>query len=72
MSPASGCSYTPKRNWNDIPDLLRGNSVKVSVEDGKICNQTTMMRKRLERFGEVVNADDVNGFGRTVVVRSAL
>ena len=32
-----------------VPDLLRAISMKVSVEDGKICNYATM-RKRLERL----------------------
>ena len=27
-----------QRNWNNIPDLLRTMSVKVSVKDGKISN----------------------------------
>ena len=36
--------------------------MKVSVKDGKMCSQT-MMRKRLERFGEVRIVDETNGFG---------
>ena len=36
MSLASGGPYTPQRNWNNIPDLLRTMSVKVSIKDGKI------------------------------------
>ena len=38
MSRASGGPDTPQRNWNDIPDLLRAMSVKVSAKDGKISN----------------------------------
>ena len=52
MSGASGGPDTSQRNWNNIPDLLRTMSVKVSVIGGKISNFTTM-GKRLERFGEV-------------------
>ena len=36
MSGASGGPDTPKKNWNNIPDLLRTMPVKVSVKDGKI------------------------------------
>ena len=36
--------------------------MKVSVEDGKISNSTTM-GKRLERFGEVRIVDETIGFG---------
>ena len=49
-------------NWNNIPDLLRTMSVKVSVKDGKISNQKTM-GIRLERFGEVGIVDKTNDFG---------
>ena len=38
MSCASGGPDTAQRNWDNIPDLLRTMSVKVSVEDGKISN----------------------------------
>ena len=38
MSRASGDPDTPKRNWNNLPDLLRAMSVKASVKDGKISN----------------------------------
>ena len=38
MSWASGGSGTLQRNWNNIPDLLRTMSVKLSVKDGKIFN----------------------------------
>ena len=35
--------------------------MKVSANDGKTSNQTTM-GKRLERFGEVEIVDETNGF----------
>ena len=35
--------------------------MKISIENGKICNQTTM-RERLERFGEVWIIDETDGF----------
>ena len=44
-------------------------SVKVSVIDGKISNQTTM-GKRLERFGEVRIIDETNGFGLEFVEKT--
>ena len=52
MSRASGGPEKPQRNENDIPEPLRAMPVKVSINDGKIRNQT-MMRKRLEWFGLV-------------------
>ena len=52
MSQASGVPDACQRNSNTLSDLLRAIPVKVSLNDGKICNQTTG-RKRLERFGEV-------------------
>ena len=36
MSRGSGGSDTPQRNGNNLPDLLRTISVKLSVKDGKI------------------------------------
>ena len=36
MSQASGVPDTPQRNRNNVADLLRAMSVKVSVKDGKI------------------------------------
>ena len=52
LGRASGCSNTPNWTRNDVPDLQRAmSSTKISVENGKICNQTTM-RERLERVGE--------------------
>ena len=44
-------------------------SVKVSIKDGKISNQT-MMGKRLERFGEVRVVDETNGFGLDFVEKT--
>ena len=60
----------PQRNWNNIPDLLRKMSVKVSVKDGKISNSRTM-GKRLERFGEVRIIDETNGFRLHFVKKTA-
>ena len=42
MGRASGGSSTPTWIRNDILDLLRAMSVKIEVENGKICNKTTM------------------------------
>ena len=36
--------------------------MKISIENGQICNQTTM-RERLERFGEAWIIYETNGFG---------
>ena len=44
-------------------------SVKVSVIDGKISNQTTM-GKRLEQYGEVRIIDETNGFGLDIVEKT--
>ena len=38
MSSVSGGPDMPQRNWNNIPDLLRTISAKLSVKDGKISN----------------------------------
>ena len=67
----SSASEMPQRKRNNIPDLPRAMSMKVSVKDGEICNQKTM-RERLERFGEVGNADDTNGFGLDFVEETHL
>ena len=37
-------------------------AIKISIENGKICNQTTMI-ERLERLGEVWIIDEKDGFG---------
>ena len=44
-------------------------SVKLSVKDGKISNETTM-GKRLERFGEARMVDETNGFGLDFVKKT--
>ena len=44
-------------------------SVKLSIKDGKIPNQSTM-GKRLERFGEVRIIDETNGFGLDFVKKT--
>ena len=36
--------------------------MKISIENGKICNQATM-RERMERFCEVWIIDETDGFG---------
>ena len=41
MSCASGVPDTPHRNRNNIPDLLRSETVKVSVKDG--CDDTMVV-----------------------------
>ena len=51
LGRASGCSNTPSWSRNDVLDLQRAMSMKVSVENEKSCNQTTM-GERLERLGE--------------------
>ena len=62
MSGAVGGSDTPQRNWNNLPDLLRTIPVKLSIEDGKISDKTTM-GKSLERSGEAKITDEKNGLG---------
>ena len=42
MGRASGGSNTPHWIRNNIHDFLRAISVKIGVENGKICNKTTM------------------------------
>ena len=51
LGRASGCWNTPRCTRNDILDFQREMSMKTSVENGKICNKTTM-GERLERIGE--------------------
>ena len=36
--------------------------MKISIENGQICNQATM-RERLERFGEIWVIYETDGFG---------
>ena len=45
MSRLFGVPDTPQRNRNNIPDLLRAMPLKLSVEDEKTCNQTTMRER---------------------------
>ena len=53
LGRTSCCSNTPHWTRNDVPDLQRAmSSMKISIENGKICNQATM-GERLERIGEV-------------------
>ena len=61
LNRAYGCSNTPHWTRNDILDLHRAISMEISVENGKICNQTTI-GERLERFGEVWIADETDWF----------
>ena len=42
MGRASGGSNTPQWIRNNIYDFLRAMSMKTAVENGKICNNTTM------------------------------
>ena len=58
---ASGCSNTPHWTGNDFLDLQRAMSMKISLENGKICDQT-MMGERLERIGEVWIVDEMDCF----------
>ena len=46
MGRASGGSNMPHWIMNNIPDFLRAMSMKIEVENGKICNKT-MMGERL-------------------------
>ena len=46
MGRASGGSNTPHWIGNNIHEFLIAMSVKIAVENGKICNKTTM-RERL-------------------------
>ena len=68
MGRASGCSNTPNWTRNDIFDLQRAISMKISVKDGKICNQTTIGGK-LERTGEVWIVNETDCFRLDVTER---
>ena len=61
MGRASGDLDTSHWIRNDIPDF-QGEWKGVSVENRKVCNQTTT-RKRLEGDGEVLMVDKMDGFG---------
>ena len=63
MGRASGGSNTPHWTRNNILDFLRAMSVKIAVENGKICKKTTM-GKRLYRISEVWIVDEwINRLG---------
>ena len=54
MGRASGGSNTPHWIRNNILDFLRAMSMKIAVENRKICNKTTMGERdcrELVRFG---------------------
>ena len=51
LGRASGCSNTPYWTRNDVLDLQRAMSMKISVENRKTCNQATI-GERPERYGE--------------------
>ena len=57
----AGCSNTLHWTTNDALDLQRAMSMKISVENGKICNQAAM-GERLVRTSEVRIVDETNCF----------
>ena len=59
MGRDPGCLNMPHWTRNDIPDLQRAMSMKISVENGKICNQK-QIGERLERIGEVRVVDETD------------
>ena len=61
MGRASGGSNM--RHWtrNNILDFQRAMSTKITVENAKVCNRTTMGEK-LYRIGEVWIVDETDGF----------
>ena len=61
LGRTSGCSNTPHWTRNDILNLQRAISMKISIENGKISNQTTM-GERMERIGEVWIVDETDCF----------
>ena len=58
---ASGCSNMPNSRRNDILDLQRALSMKISVGIGRIYNQMTM-EEILERICEVSIIDEMDCF----------
>ena len=52
LGRASGCSNTPNWTRDDVFDLQKAMSMKLSVKDGKICNQLAI-GERLEKIGKV-------------------
>ena len=61
MCRASGGSNTPHWIGNNIIDFLRAMSVKIAVENGKICNKRTI-GERLKRIREVLIVDETDSF----------
>ena len=61
MGRASGGSNMPYWIRNNILDFLRAMFVKIVVENGKICNKTTM-GERLKRISEVWIVDETDSF----------
>ena len=61
MGRASGCSNTPYWIRNNILDFLRAMFMKIAVENGKICNKTTM-GERLKRISGVWIVDEMDSF----------
>ena len=61
LDKASGCSNAHNWTRNDVLNLQRAMSMKISVENGKIYNQT-MIGERLERIGEVSIVDETDFF----------
>ena len=61
LGKVAGCSNTPNWTRDEVFDLQRAMSIKISVEKGKICNQTTM-GERLERTDEVWISDETDCF----------
>ena len=59
MGRTSGGSNTPHWIRNKIIDFLRAMSVKIAVENGKICNKTTM-GERLKIISEVWIVDETD------------
>ena len=59
LGRASGCLNMPHWTRNDVHDLQRAMSMKILVENGKICNQM-MMGERLKRIGEVWIVDEMD------------
>ena len=67
MSPVSSGPDMPQNSRSSFPDFLRTMSVKLSVKDVEISNQSTL-GMRLERFGEVRIVDETNGCGLDFVL----
>ena len=60
MGRASCGSSTPHWIRNEILDFQKTLSVKLAVENGQICNKTTM--GRLQRIGEIFIVDETDSF----------